>query len=195
MPAASRTVDAANSTNEKMPITAGNLPVSSHTPMQIRALQPTDWPAVATIYQQGIDTGNATMETQAPTPETMAITYMTSPQLVAVESTNVVGYALLTAVSGRCVFAGVAEVSLYIHAAHRRKGIGHQLLTQLIAESEQKNLWTLQASIFPENEASITLHKRCGFREVGYHERIGKRAGIWRDILLLERRSKRVGID
>lgn len=163
--------------------------------MQIRPTHSTDWPAIVAIYQQGIDMGNATMETQAPAPEIMATTYMDSPQLVAIEADNVLGYALLTAVSGRCVFAGVAEVSLYIHSAHRGKGIGQQLLNRLIAESEEKNLWTLQASIFPENKASIALHKRCGFREIGYHERIGKRAGSWRDILLFERRSKLVGID
>jgi L-amino acid N-acyltransferase YncA len=163
--------------------------------MQIRSVQPTDWPAMAAIYQQGIDTGNATMETQAPSPENMATSYMTSPQLVAEEDGNVIGYALLTAVSGRCIFSGVAEVSLYIDAAHRGEGIGHQLLNHLIAESEKHNLWTLQASILRENVSSIALHKRCGFREIGYHERIGKRAGIWRDILLLERRSKHVGID
>jgi L-amino acid N-acyltransferase YncA len=163
--------------------------------MQIRPVQPTDWPAMAAIYQQGIDTGNATMETQAPAPETMAKSYMSSPQLVAVEGDEVVGYALLTAVSGRCVYSGVAEVSLYIHTAHRSKGVGRQLLNRLIAESEETNLWTLQASILPENTASVALHKRCGFREIGYHERIGKRAGVWRDILLLERRSTQVGID
>ncbi|WP_041616340.1 GNAT family N-acetyltransferase [Spirosoma linguale] len=163
--------------------------------MQIRPVQPTDWPAMAAIYQQGIDTGNATMETQAPSPETMAASYMASPQLVAVDGDTVIGYALLTAVSGRCIFAGVAEVSLYIGAAYRGKGVGQQLLNRLIADSEEKNLWTLQASILRENTASIALHKRCGFREIGYHERIGKRAGIWRDILLLERRSPTVGID
>ncbi|MCX6218508.1 GNAT family N-acetyltransferase [Spirosoma sp.] len=163
--------------------------------MLIRPVQPTDWPAMAAIYQQGIDTGNATMETQAPSPKTMATSYMASPQLVAVEGDIVIGYALLTAVSGRCIFAGVAEVSLYIDAAHRGKGVGQQLLNRLIAESEAKNLWTLQASVLRENTASIALHKRCGFREIGYHERIGKRAGVWRDILLLERRSPTVGID
>lgn len=150
---------------------------------------------MAAIYQQGINTGNATMETQAPSPETMATSYMVSPQLVAVEDGDVIGYALLTAVSGRCIFSGVAEVSLYIDTAHRGKGVGQRLLNQLIGESEEKSLWTLQASILRENVASIALHKRCGFREVGYHERIGKRAGIWRDILLLERRSTQVGID
>ncbi|AUD04332.1 GNAT family N-acetyltransferase [Spirosoma pollinicola] len=163
--------------------------------MKIRSVQLNDWSAMAAIYQQGIDTGNATMETRAPLPEAMANAYMTSPQLVAVEAGTVIGYALLTAVSGRCVFSGVAEVSLYVDAAHRGKGVGQQLLNQLIIESETKNLWTLQASIFPENTASIALHKRCGFREIGHHERIGKRAGIWRNILLLERRSTQVGID
>ncbi len=135
------------------------------------------------------------METQAPTPEVMANSYMPSPQLVAEEAGEVIGYALLTAVSGRCVYAGVAEVSLYIHASHRGKGVGQQLLNQLILESEKENLWTLQAGVFPENKASIALHKRCGFREVGYRERIGKRAGIWRDVVLLERRSNQVGVD
>ncbi|GAB2514960.1 GNAT family N-acetyltransferase [Spirosoma aerophilum] len=163
--------------------------------MQIRSVQPTDWPAMAAIYQQGIDTGNATMETQAPSPENMATSYMPSPQLAAVDGDQVIGYALLTAVSGRCIFSGVAEVSLYIDAAYRGKGVGQQLLNQLILASEDKNLWTLQASILRENAPSLALHKRCGFREIGYHERIGKRAGIWRDIVLLERRSTQVGID
>ncbi len=155
--------------------------------MLIRPVQPNDWHAMAAIYQQGIDTGNATLETQAPAPETMAKTYMSAPQLVAEEAGEIIGYALLTAVSGRCVYAGVAEVSLYIHASHRGKGVGQQLLNQLILASERDNLWTLQAS--------IALHKRCGFREVGYRERIGKRAGIWRNVVLLERRSNQVGID
>ena len=163
--------------------------------MLIRSVQPNDWPAISAIYQQGIDTGNATLETQAPAPEKMANSYIPSPQLVAEVNGEIIGYALLTAVSGRCVYAGVAEVSLYIHAAHRGKGVGQQLLNQLILESERDNLWTLQAGIFPENTASVALHKRCGFREVGYRERIGKRAGIWRDVVLLERRSNQVGVD
>lgn len=110
--------------------------------MLIRPVQSKDWPAIVAIYQQGIDTGNATLETQAPAPEVMADTYMASPQLVAEEAGEVIGYALLTAVSGRCVYAGVAEVSLYIHAAHRGKGVGQYLLNQLILASEQENLWT-----------------------------------------------------
>ena len=163
--------------------------------MLIRSAQTNDWPAITAIYQQGIDTGNATLETQAPAPEVMANSYMSSPQLVAEENEEIIGYALLTAVSGRCVYAGVAEVSLYIHAAHRGKGVGQRLLNQLILASEAENLWTLQAGIFPENRVSIALHKKCGFREVGYRERIGKRAGIWWDVLLLERRSSQAGVD
>ncbi len=160
----------------------------------IRTVQPADWPAITAIYQQGIDTGHATMETQAPTFDTMASSYMATPQLVAEQHGEVVGYALLTAVSGRCVYAGVAEVSLYVSALHRGKGIGRQLLEQLIMDSEQQGVWTLQAGIFPENKASIAVHRQCGFREVGYRERIGQRNGQWRDVLLLERRSHTVGL-
>lgn len=163
--------------------------------MLIRTVQPTDWPAMATIYQQGIDTGNATLETVAPAPEKMASSYMEAPQLVAELGGGVVGYALLTAVSGRCVYAGVAEVSLYIADRHRGQGVGQQLLNQLILASEEQGIWTLQAGILRENAASIALHKRCGFREVGYREKIGQRHGEWRDVWLLERRSQRIGID
>ncbi|MBC8152203.1 MAG: N-acetyltransferase [Bacteroidetes bacterium] len=159
----------------------------------IRTVQPDDWPAMAAIYQQGIDTGDATMETQAPPPEKMALSYLETPQLVIEQAGAVVGYALLTAVSGRCVYAGVAEVSLYVSASHRGQGIGRQLLSQLITDSEQQGIWTVQAGIFPENTASVAVHKQCGFREVGYRERIGQRNGQWRDVLLLERRSKTIG--
>ncbi len=160
----------------------------------IRPVKPTDWPAIAAIYQQGIDTGDATLETQAPTPEKMASSYLETPQLVAERAGEVVGYALLTAVSGRCVYTGVAEVSLYVSAACRGEGIGRQLLSQIIWESEQHGLWTLQAGIFPENKASVAVHSQCGFREVGYRERIGQRNGQWRDVLLFERRSNIIGV-
>jgi L-amino acid N-acyltransferase YncA len=134
------------------------------------------------------------METSAPTPEIMATHYLTSPQLVAEIDGAVAGYALLTAVSGRCVYGGVAEVSVYISHDFRGQGIGRLLLSELVRQSEENNLWTLQAGILPENRASIALHLACGFREVGYREKLGQRNGIWRDVLLLERRSQTVGL-
>lgn len=166
--------------------------------MIIRTVQPTDWPAMVAIYQQGIDTGNATLETAAPSPEKMATKYLTSPQLVAeIEGKpgEIAGYALLSAVSGRCVYGGVAEVSIYIGSDFRGQGVGRLLLTELIRQSEENGLWTLQAGVFPENKASVALHLANGFRQVGYREKIGKHFGVWRDTLLLERRSAVVGID
>ncbi|TAE34295.1 MAG: N-acetyltransferase family protein [Cytophagales bacterium] len=163
--------------------------------MILRTVQPLDWPTIAAIYQEGIDTGHATMETAAPSPEKMATNYLAAPQIVAEQDGRVAGYALLTAVSGRCVYGGVAEVSLYIGAEFRGQGVGRLLLDELIRQSEQNGLWTLQAGIFPENKASVALHLAAGFRQVGYRERIGKHLGVWRDTLLLERRSDVVGVD
>lgn len=167
--------------------------------MLIRSVLPTDWPRLATIYQQGIDTGHATMETKAPSPQEMSVKYLIAPQLVAeVAAENgkaeVAGYALLSSVSGRCVYGGVAEVSLYIATDYRGKGLGKMLLEQLITASEEAGFWMLEAGIFPENAASVAAHHRAGFRTVGLREKIGKRDGIWRDVLLLERRSQRIGI-
>lgn len=161
--------------------------------MTIRTVQPADWPSLVLIYQQGIDTGHATFETQAPPPDEMATKYLLAPQLVAERDGAIVGYALLSAVSGRCVYGGVAEVSLYVRATERGQGIGSQLLNRLIADSEVLGFWTLQAGIFPENTASVALHHQHGFRTVGYREKLGQQHGIWRDVLLLERRSALVG--
>lgn len=161
--------------------------------MPIRTVQTADWPSLVLIYQQGIDTGHATFETQAPAPYEMTTKYLSAPQLVAERDGAVVGYALLSAVSGRCVYGGVAEVSLYVRATERGQGIGGQLLSRLIADSEALGFWTLQAGIFPENTASVALHHQQGFRTVGYREKLGQQHGIWRDVLLLERRSTRVG--
>lgn len=167
--------------------------------MFVRTVLPTDWPRLATIYQQGIDTGHATMETKAPSPQEMSAKYLAAPQLVAVVTASsgepeIAGYALLSSVSGRCVYGGVAEVSLYVAADYRGKGVGKKLLEQLIAASEEAGFWMLQAGIFPENTASVAAHHRAGFRTVGLREKIGKRAGVWRDVLLLERRSQQIGI-
>jgi L-amino acid N-acyltransferase YncA len=169
--------------------------------MTIRTAQPTDWPAIATIYQQGIDTGNASFESVAPPPVEMAANYLATPQLVAetaadsdTEPSRIMGYALLSATSGRCVYGGVAEVSIYVGHDFRGQGVGRLLLTELVRQSEETGLWTLQAGIFSENRASVALHIACGFREVGYREKLGKHQnGIWRDVLLLERRSQTVG--
>jgi phosphinothricin acetyltransferase len=165
-----------------------------HFPMTIAALLPEHWAAVKTIYEQGIATGQATFQTDAPAWEEWNASHLSHSRLVAIEDNQVIGWAALTPVSGRCVYAGVAEVSVYIEKASRGKGIGKALLGALIAESEKNNLWTLQAGIFPENQASIRIHEKCGFRQLGIREKIGQHHGVWRDTVLLERRSKKIGI-
>ena len=167
----------------------------SATAVQIRTLTPEDWAAVCAIYLAGIAGGDATFETGAPTWEEWNRGHLPAPRLVAVAGEAVVGWAALSPVSARSVYAGVAEVSVYVAPARYGQGIGRGLLEALVRESEQNGIWTLQASIFPENSASISLHKSCGFREVGPRERIGKLKGIWRDTVLLERRSNVVGGD
>lgn len=159
-----------------------------------------DWPAVAVIYQAGIDTGHATFETHPPASWDVFRSHkIDGCSLVAMSGETVDGWAALSPVSDRCVYAGVAEVSVYVDPAARGKGVGDALLDALIACSEAEGIWTLQAGIFPENEASVRLHFKHGFRLVGVRERIGKmsygpRAGEWRDALFLERRSRVVGI-
>jgi phosphinothricin acetyltransferase len=159
-----------------------------------------DWPAVAAIYREGIATGHATF-TRAPPDDFAGFIEDTIPagNLVA-RNGAVLGWTRLTRVSGRCVYAGVAEVSLYVAEAARGRGVGHALMRQLVAEADMAGVWTLQAGIFPENTASLALHARHGFREVGRRERLGKMtvgpwAGRWRDVLLLERRSTVVGCE
>ncbi len=154
----------------------------------------TDWSAVATIYKEGIATGNATFETTVPAWEDWNKSHATAPRLIAEEDKRVLGWAALTPVSDRCVYAGVGEVSVYVSAEARGKGVGKKLLQTLIDESEKNGLWTLQAGIFPENTASIKIHEACGFRIVGKRERIGKMNDRWRDVLLLERRSHVTGV-
>jgi L-amino acid N-acyltransferase YncA len=163
--------------------------------MEIVPLLPQHWEAVKIIYEEGIATGNATFQTSAPAWEEWDTAHLPAARLVAVENDGLLGWAALTPVSGRCVYAGVAEVSVYIGAAARGKGLGKQLLTALVAASEAAGLWTLQAGIFPENTASIAIHEACGFRVLGTRERIGKMHGVWRDTVLLERRSKLVGTE
>ena len=159
----------------------------------IAAMQPADWPAVARIYLEGIADGNATFETESPGWEKWNAAHHTHSRLVAKENGQIVAWGALSPVSSRRVYRGVAEVSIYVADSARGKGIGKRLLTELIKSSEQNEIWTLQAGIFPENPASIALHKSCGFREVGFRERIGQRDARWRNTVLLERRSSIVG--
>ncbi|CAL1518793.1 N-acetyltransferase family protein [Chitinophaga sp. MM2321] len=149
---------------------------------------------VLSIYEAGIATGNATFQTTAPQWAEWDQSHISSCRLVAVEHDTVLGWAALTAVSGRCVYAGVAEVSVYVAAAAQGKGIGKRLLAELVKESEQNNFWTLQAGIFPENTGSVKIHENCGFRIIGRREKIGKMGNRWRDTLLLERRSTVIGV-
>jgi L-amino acid N-acyltransferase YncA len=163
-------------------------------PVTIEHLQAENWPAVRAIYQQGIDTGHATFETHAPAWEQWDAGHLPTCRLVARSGGRIAGWAALSAVSSRCVYAGVAEVSIYVAAASRGQGTGKALLHALIAASERQGIWTLQAGIFSENQASIALHQRCGFRVVGRRERLGQMQGVWRDVMLLERRSQVTGI-
>ena len=162
--------------------------------MQILHLLPQHWPAVKTIYESGLATGNASFQTSAPSWEEWDSAHLKHSRLVATEGSTVLGWAALTPVSGRCVYAGVAEVSVYIDAGSRGKGIGNALLQALIIESEKNGLWTLQAGIFPENTASVQLHAKAGFRTIGTREKIGQMNGMWRDTILLERRSKTIAV-
>ena len=152
-----------------------------------------DWPAVCAIYQQGIATGDATFAAQAPAWGDWDAGHLASCRLIALQGEDCTGWAALSPVSGRCVYGGVAEVSVYVAAAARGRGVGRLLLTELVRESERNGLWTLQAGIFPENLASVALHQSCGFRLVGRREKLGQMQGRWRDVLLLERRSAVVG--
>ncbi len=153
-----------------------------------------DWDAVRAIYREGIGTGNATFETDVPAWEAWDKGHLRACRLVAKADGRVVGWAALTPYSGRRAYAGVAGLSIYVSASARGQGIGRALLGALVEASEQAGLWTLQAGIFPENAASLALHRAHGFREVGRRERIGRLNGVWRDVVLLERRSKVVGI-
>jgi L-amino acid N-acyltransferase YncA len=154
----------------------------------IRKLEAKDWPAVRTIFEEGIATGQATFETEAPSWEAWDGAH--SMGLVAEEDGEVGGWAALAPYSPRRVYAGVAEESVYVASRARGKGVGRALLEAIVARSEQAGIWTLHAGVFPENRASVTLHLGCGFRVVGLLERIGRLNGEWRDVLLLERRSE-----
>lgn len=163
--------------------------------MEIVEMTPEHWEDVKDIYLQGIATKNATLQTDAPTWEVWDKEHLASLRFVSIIDNILAGWAALTPVSGRCVYAGVSEVSVYIHKDYRGKGVGAGLLGRLISDSEKHNIWTLQSGIFPENVASIGLHEKFGFRTVGYREKIGKMDGVWRNVVLMERRSSIVGQD
>jgi L-amino acid N-acyltransferase YncA len=161
---------------------------------EITPMQAEDWPAVEGIYREGIATGNATFETESPGWEKWNANHHQHSRLVARTENRVVAWAALSPVSTRQVYAGVAEISIYVAAAARGEGIGKALLKALIENSERNGIWTLQAGIFPENVSSIALHKACGFREVGRREKIANLAARWRNVVLLERRSSIAGV-
>jgi L-amino acid N-acyltransferase YncA len=163
--------------------------------MKTAEMKPEHYTAVKQIYSEGISTGQATFQTDTPSWEDWDKAHLNHSRIISLdENGNINGWAALTPVSGRCVYAGVAEVSVYVGEKYRGKGYGSILLKELILRSEQNGIWTLQAGIFPENIPSIQLHKNNGFRIIGTRERIGQMNGKWRDTVLLERRSNSVGI-
>jgi L-amino acid N-acyltransferase YncA len=149
--------------------------------------------AVLEIYQHGIASGMATFETKVPEWENFDNKYLSHSRIVAVEDNKPLGWAALSAVSARECYSGVAEVSVYVHEQHQRKGIGRALLLALIGESEQNGIWSLLSVIHEENKASIHLHEQCGFRIIGYRERIARLNGVWRTTVMMEKRSKVTG--
>lgn len=162
---------------------------------RIEPLAAADWPQVRQIYLEGIATGQATFQTTAPDWAEWDAGHLPQCRLVAKASPTVLGWAALSPTSKRACYAGVAEVSVYIAAAARGRGVGKALMSALVAAAEQHGLWTLYSAVFPENEASLRLHLQNGFREIGRRERIAKLHGVWRNTVLLERRSRVVGVD
>lgn len=162
--------------------------------INIRSMLPEDWGAVSKIYGEGIATGFATFEKEIPAYECWSKDHLDRCRLIAEKDNKILGWAALSPVSGRCVYGGVAEVSVYIGTENRGMGLGKLLMSHLIEQSEAIGLWTLQSGIFPENEGSIILHKKMGFRFIGKRERVGNLDGVWKDNLLFERRSTTVGV-
>jgi phosphinothricin acetyltransferase len=163
--------------------------------LTIEPMTPDDWGTVRAIYLEGIATRKATFETEAPSWETWDAARLRICRLVSRSGGKVIGWAALSPVSTRPAYAGVAEVSVYVTATSRGRGVGRALLLSLVEESERAGIWTLQGAIFPENAGSLALVRSCGFREVGCRERIGRRDGVWRDTILVERRSPVVGTE
>jgi phosphinothricin acetyltransferase len=156
----------------------------------VRDLRHEDWPEVARIYEEGIRTGNATFETEVPAWWAWDSAHLAEHRLVASRAGSVLGWIALSPVSARPCYAGVAEVSVYVAESARGKGVGSELLAAVVESAERGGIWTLQTSVFPENEASLALLRRFGFRTVGSREHIGRLHGVWRDTVLVERRSE-----
>jgi L-amino acid N-acyltransferase YncA len=160
--------------------------------VEIRELTAEDWPAVEAIYADGIATGDATFETRTPSWEEFDAGRLHGHRFVAVVDGRVVGWGALSPTSARACYAGVVEHSVYVDRQHRGQGVGRRLMESLVADADAAGLWTIQTSVFPENAASLALHERLGFRVVGRRERIARHDGVWRDTILLERRSPEV---
>jgi L-amino acid N-acyltransferase YncA len=158
-------------------------------PTVVVPLRAEHWPAVSRIYAEGIATGDATFETEAPAWEAWDAGHLAEHRFVALREGEVVGWVAARPVSDRCAYAGVVEHSVYVAESVRNQGIGRALLAALIASTEATGIWTIQTGIFPENTASLRLHERAGFEIVGRRKRIGKREGVWRDVIAIERRS------
>ena len=165
------------------------------TTFAIRSLAPADYRRVGEIYEEGIATGHATFETEAPEWEEWDRKFLKACRLVAESEGRVLGWAALSPVSDRCAYGGVGEVAVYVAGEARGRGVGTRLLEALVRASEEAGFWTLQAGVFPENVESVRVHEKCGFRTIGIRERLGKMGDRWRDVLLLERRSGLVGRD
>jgi L-amino acid N-acyltransferase YncA len=159
------------------------------TGVEVRPFRDDDWPAVHAIYAQGIAAGNATFETEVPAFERWSAGHPPEYRFVAVRDGAIVGWVAASPVSDRCAYAGVVEHSVYVDAQAQGQGIGRQLLEAFISHADAAGIWTIQSGIFPENIASVELHRRCGFRVVGTRERLGQLHGTWRDVLLVERRK------
>lgn len=162
--------------------------------MLIRKFHKADYSTVKDIYQQGIDTGDATFQDTAKSWSEWNNAMLDHSRIVAIEGDSILGWAALSPISSREVYSGVAEVSIYVAMSAQGKGGGQKLLARLIVESESNNIWMLQAAIFPENTGSLRLHMGNGFRQLGVREKLGKMNGVWRDVVLIERRSKAVGV-
>jgi len=169
-------------------------PRITESSLSIREMVSKDWPQVKLIYEQGISTGFATFETKAPEWDQWNNSHLKFGRWIAESDNQVIGWVALSSVTDRCVYSGVAEVSVYVSADAKGRGVGHLLMQKVIADSESNGIWTLNAAMFPENSGSIRLHKKVGFREIGIREKIAKLDGKWRDNVVMERRSKTVGI-
>ena len=159
----------------------------------ITKMSPSDWQDVSRIYTLGIETGIATFQTEAPSYEAWDTGHISRCRLVAKLASQVIGWAALSPVSSRCVYAGVAEVSIYIDPSYKGMQVGTSLLEALIEASEAEGFWTLQSGIIKENSTSLKLHEKCGFRVIGFREKIGKMpSGKWHDVVLVEKRSSKI---